>query len=491
MTSTDISQALWRTVQAELEKILSREDFQKWLAPVTCEGAAGDCLLLLAESDFGELWVNRNYQDLLNTQLTLAAGRPTTYKLRPAVSAVNTAPAATTQSRTATSTSASAAAAASTATSAASASSTATATATPRHAGAVREPAIKGTNTFENFIVAPENELAHAAAMAVATDPGAVYNPLFIYGATGLGKTHLLHAVAHTVLRRNARAHILYVTSEAFTNEYISGVQEGSLSAFRRHYREADLLLIDDIQFFAGKERTQEEFFHTFNELHNLRRQIVLTSDRPAREIATLEDRLVSRFGWGYTADIGAPRYETRIAILRQKAIAAGLEIAPDIIEFLASRIARNVRNLEGAIMKMHGYMKLGRDKAEKENGTPAVLTLDKVTELLHDMLAVELEEQISAEIIQKKVADYYRIPLVDMTSEKRTAQVAFPRQVAMYVCAQLTSMSLAAIGEAFGRRDHGTVIHARKTVENRRSTVPSVKRDVDYLLEKISNPRG
>jgi chromosomal replication initiator protein len=350
--------------------------------------------------------------------------------------------------------------------------------------------AIKSSNTFETFIVAPENELAHAASISVSNDPGHVYNPLFIYGATGLGKTHLLHAIAQAVLRRDPKAHILYVTSETFTNDYINAVATRELTAFRSRYREADVLLVDDIQVLAEKERTQEEFFHTFNDLHSQRKQIVLTSDRPAREIASLEDRLVSRFNWGFTADIGAPRLETRTLILRQKATDVGLEISPEIINFLATRIARNVRNLEGAIMNLHGYKKL-KDGKQNESDGPFTLTLDMVTTVLHDMLADEVSDRISPELIQKKVADYYRIPVVDMTSKKRTSSVAFARQVAMHLCCQLTSMSLSAIGDAFGGRDHGTVIHARQTVTDRCSTMSSVQPAVDYLYEKLSNPRG
>ncbi|MDR2844972.1 MAG: chromosomal replication initiator protein DnaA [Puniceicoccales bacterium] len=460
MTRANEAQTLWQTVQSELQKTLPQGEYQNWFKDIACVGGDDGQLLLVAPTDFAELWVNRNYQDLLTRQLTLASGRKMTFQLSPPDAVEAVFPVAPTAPKPP-------------------AATTAPARQTP-----VIPAAIKANNTFENFIVGPENEMAHAAALAVANDAGNIYNPLFIYGATGLGKTHLLHAIAIAVIRRSPAARILYVTSEAFTNDYIGAVQEKTLTAFRRRYREADVLLIDDIHFLADKERTQEEFFHTFNELHNYHKQIVLTSDRPAREIARLEERLVSRFSWGMTADIGAPSLETRMAILRQKAAVRGLVLEQNVAQFLAERISHNVRNLEGAIHRLAGFTRLNN------NGTEAI-TIEVASRVLHDLILEDVKNQITAEVIQKKVAEYYRIPLPDMTSRKRTAQVAFARQVAMYLCDQITGMSLTAIGDAFGGRDHGTVIHARRTVKEQMEVNPTVKREVDYLALQIGNQRG
>ncbi len=455
--SSDISTSLWQTVKAELRKHLPNSEYMNWFDGITCTGLDGDDLLLLAPSDFVELWVNKNFQDLLTRFVTLAAGRKMGYRLSaPQVERRLPEPAVTVPR--------------------------AVAEAPSRRVEVAMPAAIKASNTFENFIVGPENEMAHGASLAVSNDPGHVYNPLFIYGATGLGKTHLMHAVAHSVIRRNSQARIVYVSSEAFTNDYIGALQEGTIAQFRRRYREIDVLLIDDIHFLAGKESTQEEFFHTFNELHNCHKQIVLTSDRPASEIAKLQERLVSRFSWGMTADIKAPGLETRMAILRKKAGVRGIALANDVIEFLAARIARNVRNLEGAVLRIAGYIQLG-NSAES-------VTIGTVEHVLQDVLLEEAANQLNPEMVQRKVAEYYRINFADMTSKRRTASIAFARQVAMYLCTQLTGLSLVAIGDAFGGRDHGTVIHARKTVEGQMEVDSNVKRAVEYLLVQISSHR-
>jgi chromosomal replication initiator protein len=346
-----------------------------------------------------------------------------------------------------------------------------------------KPPAIKANNNFDNFIVGTENEMAHGASLAVAKEPGYNYNPLFIYGPTGLGKTHLMHAIAHSLFARNPSARIAYVTSETFTNEFIQGLQTNSVAQFRRRYRELDLLLIDDIQFLAGKESTQEEFFHTFNELHNSHKQVVLTSDRPASEIAKLQERLVSRFQWGMVASISAPGLETRIAILRRKAQDRGIDLPSELAEFIGSRIARNVRNLEGAVTRIEGYMRMSPAKR--------VLDIPAVERLLHDILVEEASHTLTVEIIQRCVAEHYRIQLSDMTSKRRMQNIAFPRQVAMYLSTQLTGLSLVAIGQAYGGRDHGTVIHARKTVGNQMEVDTNVRRSVEFLKTQLSANRS
>jgi len=447
--------SLWETTKNELRNVFSTSDFDSWISTLQAIGYSDDQTLLLeAPTVLAEAWVSSNFSDSIRRQLTLAAGRNMNFEIKaPKQSDVREATAVVESTRTTRATRASAAA-------------------TP--------PAIKATNTFENFIVGPENEMAHGASIAVAKDPGHVYNPLFIHGPTGLGKTHLMHAIAHSLYASNPRTRIAYISSETFVNDFISSLQSGSVAPFRRKYRELDLLLIDDIQFLAGKESTQDEFFHTFNELLNNHKQVVLTSDRPASEIAKLQDRLVSRFQWGMVASIQAPSLETRIAILRKKAQARGMELQPEIAEFIASRIARNVRNLEGAVTRIVGLSGMTRKP----------LDLPQVEKLLHDILVEEASHTLTVEVIQRKVAEHYRIQMSDMTSKRRMQNIAFPRQVAMYLATQLTSMSLVSIGEAFGGRDHGTVIHARKTVTNQMEVDANVRRTVEYLRGQLSTNR-
>ena len=444
--------SLWETAKSELRNTLPRADVETWISslqPLSID--EGKVLVLEAPSVLTEAWVNSNYGEVLRRQLTLVAGRNMDYRLTASVDSTREAsPVPAPAPRAARATAVSPA------------------------------PAIKATNTFAHFIVGPENEMAHGASLAVAKEPGHYYNPLFIHGPTGLGKTHLMHAIAHSVYAANPQARIAYISSETFTNDFIQALQTGSVAAFRRRYRELDLLLIDDIHFLAGKESTQDEFFHTFNELHNNHKQVVLTSDRPASEIAKLQERLVSRFQWGMVCSIQAPGLETRIAILRQKAAARGLELQPEIAEFIGSRIARNVRNLEGAVTRIVGLTGMTRKPLE----------LAQVEKLLHDILVEEASHTLTAEVIQRKVAEHYRIQMSDMTSKRRMQNIAFPRQVAMYLATQLTGMSLVSIGQAFGGRDHGTVIHARKTVVNQMEVDANVRRTVEYLRAQLSMNR-
>ena len=453
MSSSVSHLSLWETAKSELRNALPRADFETWISSLQPIGIVeGKVLVLEAPSVLTEAWVNSNYAEMLRRQLTLVAGRNMDYRLTASVDAAReVAPAPAPVARAS------------------------------RQAASSPAPAIKATNTFENFIVGPENEMAHGASLAVAKEPGHYYNPLFIHGPTGLGKTHLMHAIAHSVYAANPQARIAYISSETFTNDFIQALQTGSVASFRRRYRELDLLLIDDIHFLAGKESTQDEFFHTFNELHNNHKQVVLTSDRPASEIAKLQERLVSRFQWGMVCSIQAPGLETRIAILRKKAAARGLDLQPEIAEFIASRIARNVRNLEGAITRISGLTGMVRKP----------LDLVQVEKLLHDILVEEASHTLTAEVIQRKVAEHYRIQMSDMTSKRRMQNIAFPRQVAMYLTTQLTGMSLVSIGGAFGGRDHGTVIHARKTVVNQMEVDPNVRRTVEYLRAQLSTNRA
>ena len=331
-------------------------------------------------------------------------------------------------------------------------------------------------NTFDSFVVGTNNEFAHSAAMAVAKSPAMTYNPLFIYGVSGLGKTHILHAIGHQVLANNKSAKIVYLSSEQFTNEFIDAIQHGTLVKFRKKYRQADVLLIDDIQFFAGKERSQEEFFHTFNALHDAHKQIVLSSDRPASEIEKLEQRLVSRFEWGMTAEIQPPDTETRIAILRSKAEALNLQIEPWIIEFMADKIRNNVRRLEGALMRVASYKSL----SEKE------ITREVVENLLRDIFQEQARKAVTIDQIQRRVAEHFDVRLADMTSKRRPANIAFPRQIAMYLSRQHTGSSLTDIGDAFGGKDHGTVIHACRLVKKRIEEDEKTRQVISLLDTKL-----
>jgi len=308
--------------------------------------------------------------------------------------------------------------------------------------------------TFENFVVGSSNEFCHAACRAVADQPGETYNPLYIHGGVGLGKTHLINAVANSILEKDDMK-IAYRTSERFTNELISAIRGGTTEQFRNRYRQVDVLIIDDIQFIAGKGSTQEEFFHTFNALYEIRKQIILTSDRSPRDMNHLEDRLKSRFNWGLVADIQPPDLETRQAILSRKAELAGVSLSDDVAFLLASRISNNVRELEGALTRLTAHATL----------TGKIIDIDFARHVLRDLLHEQVRT-ITVEDIQKKISGYYNIRIQDMRSKKRTRNIALPRQIAMYACKQLTSMSLPEIGESFGGRDHTTVLHAVRKIE-------------------------
>jgi chromosomal replication initiator protein len=319
--------------------------------------------------------------------------------------------------------------------------------------------------------------MAHAAALAVAQAPAQAYNPLFLYGDTGLGKTHLMHAIGHAILRRNPEARVAYLSTEKFTNEFIQALQENSLTKFRQRYRHADVLLLDDVQFLANKERIQEEFFHTFNDLFESGKQIVLSSDRRASEIQKLEARLVSRFEWGLPADIQSPDVETRIAILRTKAAALKCDLPAPIINFIAQNITKNIRRLEGALIKVASYTAL----------THKPIDLATAERLLHDVLMEQAQTILTIETIQKRVADHYQIRHSDMTSKRRPNNIAIPRQIAMYITRTLTKHSLQEIGDAFGGRDHGTVIHACKAVDNMMEQDATTRSSVEFLKTQLS----
>ena len=331
-------------------------------------------------------------------------------------------------------------------------------------------------HTFGSFVVGANSQFAHAACEAVARKSGIGYNPLFIYGGPGLGKTHLMQAIGHELLRRQPGSRVIYLTCEKFTNEFIDAIRRGDIEKFRRRYRSSDVLLIDDVQFLAGKDRSQEEFFHTFNTLLDGRNQVVLTCDRPACEIKNLEPRLVSRFECGLTVEMQPPQMETRMAILKKKSIDWKVRVDESVLTFLADKIRTNVRRLEGALMRVATYASLAGES----------VTVDKVEHLLRDLLREEASRQVSIDSIQKAVAEHFDVRLADMTSRRRPASIAFPRQIAMYLSRSLTKGSLMEIGEAFGGRDHGTVIHACKKVVERIDGEPGLKESIARIESQL-----
>jgi chromosomal replication initiator protein len=443
---------IWNLAQEQLRSKLSKDTFSMWFAPVHACALDGGNLTLEVPNEFSEVWLKDNYTNLLQDAVALAAGRhmQVKFKVAPGGAAISSpATAAPVKIKSAE---------------------------VAHERGTAGEIHFNPKNTFDTFVVGANNNFAYAAALAVAQAPGKSYNPLFLYGGVGLGKTHLLHAIGQYAAGNKKGARVAYVSSEKFTNEYIDGIQNNQLAKFRKKYRQTDVLLIDDIQFLAGKERIQEEFFHTFNALHEAHKQIVLTCDRPASEIQGLEHRLVSRFEWGLVTDLQPPDVEMRLAILQKKAQLMGVTLPEDILNFLANRIRTNVRRLEGALIRVASYASLTGKK----------LSIEVVEGLLREILHEEGRFSISIEVIQKKVAEHFDIRLADMTSKRRPENIAFPRQIAMYLSRQMTESSLNTIGEAYGGRDHGTVLHACRLVKDRMEVDANVRQVVSYLEKQL-----
>ena len=335
---------------------------------------------------------------------------------------------------------------------------------------------LSGKYTFDTFVVGAGNRFAHAAAKAVAEAPARAYNPLFIYGGVGLGKTHLLQAIGHHVLTHSPSARVMYVSSERFTNDLINAIRDDKMVEFRHRYRNVDVLAIDDIQFLAGKERTQEEFFHTFNTLHESSRQLIISSDRAPREIPTLEDRLRSRFEWGLIADIQPPDYETRVAILRKKAEKDRIVVPDEVAQYIAQRISSNIRELEGALSRLRAHAEMTR----------TAISVDLAAEVLKELLPQARVRPVTIPAIQRAVAEFFGIRIEEMKAKRRTKGVAFPRQVAMYLCRELTDASLPRIGEEFGGRDHTTVMHACDRVKHALAEDAHLNAGVASLVESF-----
>ena len=455
--------AVWEAIAKAMKAEVSVDTFNRWFRDIRLVELDEKNLTLEVPNNIYQLWIESNYLGMLRTAVLVELGGERTICFALAGSAESPAPNPP---------------AAANATPSETEETAPAESAAPRAAATATSTGMNPRNTFESFVVGTNNEYAHAACLAVSNAPGKTYNPLFIYGGVGLGKTHLMQAIGQATLARKRTSKVVYITSETFTNDFIDAIQNNALIKFRKRYRQADVLLIDDIQFLADKGRTQEEFFHTFNTLFDGHKQIVLSSDRPPNEIANLETRLVSRFEWGLTAELQPPDVETRVAILRKKAASMEVRLSNEIIEFLANRIRTNVRRLEGALMRVGSYASLN------EGILPSI---EKVEHLLKDLLQEEARRAITIDQIKDRVAEYYDVRLADMTSKRRPANIAFPRQIAMYLARELTKTSLSEIGEAFGGRDHGTVLHAHRLVKDRMRTDDKTRQVVSFLDQQLS----
>jgi chromosomal replication initiator protein len=429
----DDAAAIWTACLESLDGAGSTH--KAWLAQIRPVAVSGDTLVLAVPDEFVKEWIEQRYAPTVVTALGRVACRPLEdtadeEQLRPV--------------------------------------------AAPKPAAA--RPQLTTKYTFERFVIGSSNRFAHAAAVAVAEAPAKSYNPLFIYGGAGLGKTHLLHAIGHYTGNLYLQARIRYVSSEQFTNEFINAIRDDRTGAFQRRYRDNDVLLIDDIQFLEGKERTQEEFFHTFNALHNADKQIVISSDRPPKQIATLEDRLRSRFEWGLITDVQPPDLETRIAILRKKSVADGLSVPDDVLSFIASKVQSNIRELEGALIRVTAFSSL--------NGSPIDLALAEI--VLKDLFPDEGRHEVSVPIIMAETATYFGLTIEDLTGSNRSRLLVTARQMAMYLTRELTDLSLPKIGQAFGGRDHTTVMHATQKIRGLMRERRSIYNQVQELTNRV-----
>ncbi len=440
----------WEMAKTLLKSNVDATLFSDWFSNIELVGAKDDNFTLGTDGEFAAMWVNNNYLDIIRKHLCLATGRSVQVKIIPLELEC---PKQDSLEET-------------------EVLQGATYIKPPAQA-----PAIDPRNTFENFVVGETNQFPYEASFAVAKAPGVAYNPLLIYGASGTGKTHLMHAIAHFIFKNDPTKNIVYISSERFVNEYLTALSSKEIAKFRQSYRNVDVLLIDDIQFFSGKESCQNEFFHTFNDLFNQQKQIVLSCDKPLSEVPKLEQRLVTRFEWGISVDIQPPDYETRLNILTKKAQTLGVNIDPAILDLIAQRITKNVRRLEGALNKVTGYLSFAKE-----------IDIDTARKILSDTFANEDENtHIGIDLIQSKVAEFYKIDLAEITSKRRTANIALARQIAMYIARKHTTYSLQEIGRRFGNRDHGTVMHAIKTVADAMENDTNLRRNVDYLLKLLS----
>jgi len=450
---------LWGDLLDCLKTKVSEQVLNNWFTQITPVSFSDEKLVLAVPNEFVKEWVQERYLTMFDSHLAENTGRNITVDLIVSPHAAGLPPTSTDEN---------------------------TRPANrkgwfravfPKQVDGVqlRESRVNPKYTFENFVVGSNNRFAHAAALAISESPAKAYNPFFIYGGVGLGKTHLMHAMGNELIRRSSKAKILYISSENFTNRLIAAIQKRSMSQFRQMYRNVDVILIDDIHFIAGKDSTQEEFFHTFNSLYDAHKQIVMSSDRSPKEISKLEERLVSRFEWGLITDIQPPDFETRTAILRKKSEKETMFLPDDLFFFLAENIKTNIRELEGALVRVVAYAKLMNKKA----------STDLAKEVLRGMF-IEGERRVGVDLIQKKVAQYFDISFQDMKAKKRTKAIAYPRQIAMYLSRDMTDLSLPEIGQFFGGRDHTTVLHACEKIDKELKSSEKTRWVVDKLIVSI-----
>lgn len=443
---------LWNKALAEIEKKISKPSFETWLKSTKAHSLKGDTLVIVAPNEFARDWLDSRYAHLIGETIYDITGEELTIKFiiphNSNEEDIDLKQVTKKQRKL------------------------------DDEQVDFPQNMLNPKYTFDTFVIGSGNRFAHAASLAVAEAPAKAYNPLFIYGGVGLGKTHLMHAIGHYVIEHNPSAKVVYLSSEKFTNEFINAIRDNKADDFRNKYRNVDVLLIDDIQFLAGKEQTQEEFFHTFNTLHEESKQIVISSDRPPKEIPTLEDRLRSRFEWGLITDITPPDLETRIAILRKKAKAEGFDIPNEVMLYIANQIDSNIRELEGALIRVVAYSSL----INKE------INADLAAEALKDIIPSSKPKVITIQDIQRVVGQHFNLKLEDFKAKKRTKSVAFPRQIAMYLSRELTDCSLPKIGEEFGGRDHTTVIHAHEKISTLLQTDVQLQKQIKEIQEKLKH---
>ncbi|WP_100401285.1 chromosomal replication initiator protein DnaA [Bacillus sp. FJAT-42315] len=442
---------LWNKVLQSIEKKISKPSFDTWLKSTKAYSLQGDSITITAPNDFARDWLEGHYSQLISGVIGEITGEQLAVRFiipeNQQSEEFDVSKAKKRQNK-------------------------------KEDAHEFPQSMLNPKYTFDTFVIGSGNRFAHAASLAVAEAPAKAYNPLFIYGGVGLGKTHLMHAIGHYVLEHNPEAKVVYLSSEKFTNEFINSIRDNKAVDFRNRYRNVDVLLIDDIQFLAGKEQTQEEFFHTFNTLHEESKQIIISSDRPPKEIPTLEDRLRSRFEWGLITDITPPDLETRIAILRKKAKADNLDIPNEVMLYIANQIDTNIRELEGALIRVVAYSSL----INKD------VNADLAAEALKDIIPSSKPKTITIQNIQKVVGEQYNVKLEDFKAKKRTKSVAFPRQIAMYLSRELTDFSLPKIGEEFGGRDHTTVIHAHEKISRLLETDSQLQHNVKEIQNLLKS---
>lgn len=439
---------LWEEACRHLEETLPKDIFEKWIAVIQCRSIEGSRVTLVVGNDFYQSWLEEHYLPLIRKALTAVSGSEMQIDLTVDYSLLGEQPEEKREKRHSTLPS--------------------------------KKPAETNLNknyTFDSFVVGPSNQFAHAAAIASAQSPSRAYNPLFVHGDVGLGKTHLMQSIGNFIHSKNSRGRVCYTTCEEFVNEYIEALTTNSLAKFRKKYRTADALLIDDIHFLAGKDRMQEEFFHTFNAIFENHKQIVMTSDRPAGELAGLAPRLVSRFEWGLVVELESPDVETRVAILRKKCEQLSLSIDQNLLFYIAERISSNIRRLEGALIRVASYVSL----------TGLALDRSKLEYLLRDTLDQEKKHAISIESIQKAVAEHFDIRLGDLVGPKRPQNIAWPRQVAMYLSRTMTNQSFPVIGDAFSR-NHATIVHACQLVERRQTEDLKLRQTLSLLRQRVGH---